>query len=297
MTNQRVLGILFGVSAGAMWTVETVLGKLLFQSLTFIQITASEVFFAALTTLIYGLARRELVKFNRKNVGRLLVLGLVGTVFAPLMYFLGLTYTFAVNASLIAHLQPLFIAIFGFYFLNEKLHKHDLIAGILIIFAAVIITSRTADNLISFKVGNFGDLIVFFAMLSWAIVAVPGKQLTREMSSALIVCSRFLIASAAFIPILLCLNQFAVSSIYQVLLGLSVGLGYIFYYEGLKRVKASQVALAELSSPFFTMVFAWYFLGEVVTPIQMIGVILLILGLYILTQERPVVEPSKSEKA
>ena len=286
MVNQKILGILFGVSAGATWAVEAILGKLLFRSFTFIQVAGSEVFFATLTAFAYILLRRERVKFNGKNIWNLLVVGVVGTVFAPLMFFFGLTQTFAINATLIAHLQPLFVAVFGFYFLKERLHKHDFTGGVLIILAAILITSRTAQNLVDFKIGNFGDLMVFFATLSWAIVAIPGKQLTKETSSVTIVSFRFLIASIVFIPILFCLNQLIVNSVYQVLLGVLVGLGYIFYYEGLKRIKASQVALTELSSPFFTAVFARYFLGETVTPMQVIGALLLMFGLYVLTREK-----------
>ncbi len=288
MADQKVLGILFGVGAGAMWAIEAILGKLLFSSFTFIQVTASEVFFAALTAFVYIIARREGVRFSGRNLGSFLVVGLVGTVFAPLMFFLGLTQTLAVNATLIAHLQPLFVAIFGFFVLKERLHKRDVAAGILAIFAVVLITGRTVDNLASLRLGNFGDLVVFFATLGWAIVAIPGKQLTKEVSSVVIVGYRFLIASIVFIPVLLYSNQLVINSIHQVLLGIVVGLGYIFYYEGLRRVKASQVALCELSSPFFAAILAWSFLGEKTTLMQISGAILLIMGLYILTQEKSI---------
>jgi len=294
VADQKVLGILFGVGAGAMWAIEAILGKLLFSSFTFIQVTASEVFFAALTAFVYIIARRECVRFSRRNLGNSLVVGLVGTVFAPLMFFLGLTQTLAVNATLIAHLQPLFVAIFGFFVLKERLHKRDVAAGILTIFAVVLITGRTVDNLASLRLGNFGDLVVFFATLGWAIVAIPGKQLTKEASSVVIVGYRFLIASIVFIPVLLLSNQLVINSIFQVLLGIVVGLGYIFYYEGLKRVKTSQVALTELSSPFFTAILAWIILGEKTAPMQIVGAILLMLGLYILAQEKPMASKTQN---
>jgi len=290
VTDQKVLGILFGVGAGAMWAIEAILGKLLFSSFNFVQVTASEVFFAALTAFVYIIARRERVRFSRKNLGSFLVVGLVGTVFAPLMFFLGLTQTLAVNATLIAHLQPLFVAILGFFLLKESLHKQDIVAGLLTIFAVVLITGRTLDNLANLRLGNFGDLVVLLATLGWALVAIPGKQLTKEVSSVVIVGYRFLIASIVFIPVLLFSNQLIVNSIFQVLIGIVVGVGYIFYYEGLKRVKASQVALCELSSPFFVAIMAWSFLGEKTSPMQIVGAILLMLGLYILTREKSTAE-------
>lgn len=293
MVDQQILGLLFGVCAGAIWAVEAVLGKMLFHSATFLQVAATEAFFAALTAFAYTLVRRTHMKLTRKNVSKLLAVGLVGTVFAPVMYFFGLSQTFAVNASLIAHLQPLFVSLFGFYFLKERLQKRDFLAGLLIVCAAVLITSRTVDNLAAFTFGNLGDLTVVFATVSWAIVAIPGKQLTEETSSVLIVCYRFIIASLVFLPLLLILNQLVITSPYQILLGVLVGLGYIFYYEGLRRSKASHIALTELSAPFFTAILAWHFLGEIITPMQTIGATLLLCGLLVLTQERSVARSSE----
>jgi len=289
VTNQKVLGVLFGISAGAMWAAEAILGKLLFRSFDFIQVAALEAFFGTLTAFAYVFLRRERVNLDRKDTWNLLVVGLVGTVFASLMYFRGLTETYAVNATLIGHMQPLFVAFFGFYFLKEGLHKHDLVAVMLMISAAILITTRTPAGLVGFRFGNRGDLMVLFATVSWAFVAIPGKRLTEKASSVVIVGCRFLIASLAFMPVLLGLNRLIVSSIEQVLLGVLVGLGYVFYYEGLRRIKAGQIALTELSAPFFTAVFAWYLLNEIVTPMQIVGALLLASGLYVLTLEKPLV--------
>jgi len=285
MVDQKILGVLFGVAAGAMWAIETVLGKIMLSSLSFIQVTASEVFFAAITAFVYILLSGKSVRIKGASLRDLLSVGLIGTVFAPLVYFFGLTLTFAVNATLIAHLQPFFVSIFGFFFLREKLHKHDVIGGVLIGLAAILITGRTLDNLMNFRLGNIGDLVVLLATMGWAFVAVPGKRLTKNVGSATIVGYRFLFASAVFLPMLLFMNQLVIKSVYQALIGITVGLGYIFYYEGLKRIKAGQVALTELSSPFFAAILAWVLLGEYTTIIQIAGASLLIAGLVILTRE------------
>jgi drug/metabolite transporter (DMT)-like permease len=284
MQNQQLLGVFFGIGAGAVWAIEAILGKLLFQSLSFLQVAASEAFFATLTCFLYILARCQRPKQVRSNVKRILVLGLVGTVLAPLLYFSGLSQTLAINATLIAHLQPLFVAYFSHLFLKEYLHRYDYLAGGFVFIAVLLITGRSLENLLVLQLGTVGDVMVFFAMLSWAIVAIPGKLLTRHMESIMIVFFRFLIASSIFFPTLILLNQLVFPTILQAALGAFVGFGYILYYEGLKRIKASQLALTELSAPFFVMVLAYYFLGEATTFLQGSGMILLFLGLYLLTR-------------
>jgi drug/metabolite transporter (DMT)-like permease len=277
--------MIFGISAGAIWAVETILGKFLFSSFTFIQVAASEIFFATLIAFLYIIVKRDWTRFDRQTIQYLVIVGVVGTVVAPLLYFFGLLHTFAVNATLIAHMQPLIIFVLGHVFLKEQLSKQDLIGGMLIIVAAVLITSRNIENLTTLNLGNFGDLTVFCAMGCWAIVAVPGKQLTETVPSSVIVGFRFLIASIVMVPLLLYLNQLIITSIYQVLLGSLGGLGYVFYYEGMKRLKASQVAFTELSSPFFIAFLAWLLLGELVTAFQVVGILLLMAGLYILSKK------------
>lgn len=284
MLNQRLVGVLFGISAGAVWAIEAILGKFLFQSFSFLQVAASEAFFATLVCFLYLAGHRQRPKLVRSNLTRILMIGFVGTVLAPIFYFSGLSQTLAINATLIAHLQPLFVGYFSYFFLKEHLHRYDYLAGGLVFLAVILITGRSIENLLALQLGTIGDVLVFFAMLSWAIVAIPGKLLTHHMDSIMIVFLRFLIASSIFFPMLILVDQFVFPTILQAILGALVGVGYILYYEGLKRIKASQLALTELSAPFFAMVLGYYFLGEATTMLQGIGMLALFVGLYLLTR-------------
>lgn len=281
---RKALGVLFGTLAGAMWSIEAIIGKTLLSSLSFIQVTASEAFFAFIMSLAYVLLSGRPLLCKGLSLRDILIIGVVGSVIAPAAYFLGLSWTLAINATLLAHLQPLFVLILGLIFLNEKPCRDDIFGGLMMGLAAILITSRSVENLAALRLGNLGDIIVLLATLCWATVAIPGKRLAMAADSVLIVSYRFLIASAAFLPMLAILNQLAIESIYQVVLGVVAGLGYIFYYEGLKRIKASQVALTELSSPFFTAILAWLILNERLTIMQAFGAIFLLVGLVLLAR-------------
>ena len=284
VVNRKIFGVLFGVLAGVMWAFEAILGKILLPSLNSIQIAASESLFAAITSFTYILLSGKPIKVKASHKTDILFVGLVGSVLAPIAYFLGLKLTFAINATLLAHIQPLFISILGFLFLGEKIQRNDVIGGLMIGAAAILVSGRNLENLSNLRF-NVGDLVVLLATFCWALAAIPGKRLTETNSSMLIVGYRFLVASIFFIPLLLILDQLMIKSIYQVILGVIIGLGYIFYYEGLRRIKASQVALTELSSPLFTAILAWFTLKEYMTWLQAIGALLLVAGLIILAHE------------
>ncbi|RJS83928.1 hypothetical protein CW706_05185, partial [Candidatus Bathyarchaeota archaeon] len=65
----------------------------------------------------------------------------------------------------LAHLQPLFVSIFGFFFLKERIHKYDVIGGVMIGLAVILIIGRILDNIVNLKLGNMGDLAVLLATL------------------------------------------------------------------------------------------------------------------------------------
>ncbi|MGP1609179.1 MAG: EamA family transporter, partial [Burkholderiales bacterium] len=53
--------------------------------------------------------------------------------------------------------------------------------------------------------------------------------------------------------------------------------------EGLKRIGANQVSLVGCVGPLATMVFAWMFLGEAMTLVQLAGAALVLAGVLIIS--------------
>lgn len=96
---------------------------------------------------------------------------------------------------------------------------------------------------------------------------------------------RFIIASVVFGAYLLSTSSLAIDNPYQVLVGITVGIGTILYYEGLKRIKTAQVSALELSTPFFAILLGFFVLGEMVTIMQISAILLLFFGIYCLSMK------------
>jgi len=97
------------------------------------------------------------------------------------------------------------------------------------------------------------------------------------------ICNK--IASIALAVYLILTSTISVSNIYQISVRIATGTGQILYYEGLKRLKASQVGALELSTPFFAAILSFFVLGEVTTFMQIAGIIFLIVGVYFLSRK------------
>jgi len=150
-----------------------------------------------------------------------------------------------------------------------------------------LVTTKTLKNLSTLKLGTVYDLFVLFATVAWATTGVVARKYLKNMNAGVVTfyrfLYRFLIASAIFMIYLVLTSSIVVSNIYQVLIGITVGGGYILYYEGLKRIKAAQSSALELSTPFFAALLGFFVLGELVTVMQVLGIFLLFIGVYFLS--------------
>jgi drug/metabolite transporter (DMT)-like permease len=270
-----------------MWALEPIFAKLAYENSDFLQTSVIRAIGVVLVAVLYIVLRgRRNFKITRKQFSKLIYVALAGTIIGDLVYFYALTRIPVLNAVLIAHMQPIFIVLIGFFFLKEdKLTKYDYIGIVIMIIAGVLVTTQTLENLSAIKLGTTGDVYVLIATVAWATTTIVVRKYLRDLDAGIVTFYRYLFASAVFIVYLSLHSSLVLSNIYQILVGVIVGAGTILYYEGLKRIKAAQVGALELSTPFFAALFGFCILGERVTVLQMMGIALLFAGVYLLSKK------------
>lgn len=285
--DSKKTGVLAILGASLMWSVEPIFAKLAYANSDFIQTSGIRAIVVAITALLYVLLTgKKNLKVRKSEIPKFVYIGIAGTVFADLLYFFALTKIPVINAVLIGHMQPIFIILIGFFILKEdKLTKFDYLGILVMIFAGVLVTTKTAGNLSDMKFGTMGDIYVLMATVAWATTAIVMRKYLKGVNAGVITFYRYTIASVIFVVYLLLKSSLVVANMYQVLVGLVVCVGTILYYEGLKRIKAAQVSALELSTPFFAVIFAFLILGEVVTVMQISGVVLLVIGVFLISRK------------
>lgn len=286
MDTKRI-GVLAIIGASVMWALEPIFAKLAYGNSDFLQTSAIRAIVVALTAVIYVLfTNKSHFKVTKKQIPKLVYIGIVGTVIADLLYFFSLTKISVVNAVLIGHMQPVFIILIGFFILKEdKLTKYDYIGILIMMVAGLFVTTKTLQNLFMLKLGTRGDLFVLLATIAWATTAIVMRKYLRDLNAGVLTFYRFFIASIVFVIYLLSTSSIMLSNPYQVIVGIVVGIGTILFYEGLKRIKAAQVSALELSAPFFAALLGFLILGEIVTVMQILGIVLLMIGIYFLSKK------------
>ena len=280
-------GVLAILGASLMWAIEPILAKLAYANSDYLQTSAIRAIVVALTALLFVLfTNKGNLKVTKKQLPKLVYIAVAGTIFADLLYFFSLTKIPVINAVLIGHMQPIFIVLIGFFILKEdRLTKFDYLGIFIMITAGVLVTTKTPENLYMIKLGTVGDIYVLLATVAWATTAIVMRKYLKQLNAGVVTFYRFSIASVIFVVYLLLKSSLVLSNIYQVLVGLIVGVGTILYYEGLKRIKAAQVSALELSTPFFAAVFAFLILRELVTVMQISGIVLLAVGIFFLSRK------------
>ena len=286
--HTKTIGIIAILCASIMWAFEPIFLKLSYETSDFIQTTTIRALFALLVAFVYIIIKRKPneLKLSKKDVAPLMYIAVVATLFADFMYVYSLTQVPVINAVIIGHMQPIFIILFGFFILkSDKLTSFDYIGIFLMILSGILVTTRTIENLISFQLGTLGDLFVLSATIAWATTAIATRKYVKHVNTGVLAFYRFSIAAVVLSLFLLVNNKFFIANLYQVGVGIIVGLGTILYYESLTRLKAAQTSALELSTPVFATILAFYLLFEVPTIMQIIGVVFLFLGLYFISKK------------
>lgn len=282
----KKVGVMAIIGASIMWAIEPIFAKLAYRNSDVLQTSTIRAVFVALTALFYALITKGDLRINRKQFGALVYLALAGTVIADLLYLLALSKVPVINAILIGHLQPIFIVLISFLIMREeKLTIFDYMGMLVMMIAGLMVTTRTIDNLTALKLGTSGDLIVLSATVAWATTAVAMRKYLRDMNAGVVAFYRFTMAAVIFIVYSLVRSNVSIANIYQILIGITVGIGIILYYEGMKRIKAAQVSALELSTPFFGAFLSFIVLKETVTVLQISGILLMFAGVYLLARK------------
>jgi len=276
----KTIGMLATLGASIAWALEPIFAKLSYANADFLETSTVRAIFVTLIALTYAfITNKGNLKVNKKQFSILVYIALAGTLFADLIYFFALTKIPVINAVLIGHMQPIFIVFMGFFCLKEdKLTKFDYAGIFFMIIAGLLVTTKTLTNLSMLRLGSVYDLVVLSATIAWATTGIVMRKYLKQMNAGVVTFYRFFIASIVLVIYLISTSSVLFSNIYQILVGVIVGVGYILYYEGLKRIKAAQSSALELSTPFFATLLGFYILGELVTVMQIFGILLLFVG-------------------
>ncbi len=271
-------GFLYSSLASLAWAVSIVLLRILLQNGEDVYNVVFWSSFIALPYWIYQFSksRDELRRIQKRDVYIILGMGIISTVFISVTESLALKYSPAINYSFLIRTVIVFTFVFAYLFLGEKISKKKIILGTIMLTGAYILS--TNGKAISFSVGDG------FTILEAALIAfgnnVLGKMSTNRMSVNFSSSSMQLVG---FIPILLITVMYSritipVSITWIVILTILYIVITRLRFTAYKHASASYITMIFSFTPVFVSFMAIPLLREYMTPIQIIGGLLIILS-------------------
>lgn len=248
-------------------------------------------FLAGLLGFVY------LVKFNKKKIVRseinikyIIVLSLIQTFIQYMIYYIALSNTAGVKASIIQATNAFMVVIISLILLpGEKVSPNTIFAIALGTLGIVIVNGGFGNIGSEFNLKGEGLILLstFFNALASVYVRKNGK----DQNEFFVTASQFVLGSIPLIIIGLMTYKSSLAFTPKALLLLMYGAfisatAYVIWNSVLKYQPASEMGMYKLFIPIFGSILSVIVLGESFTKELLIGLILVILGSLILNINR-----------
>jgi drug/metabolite transporter (DMT)-like permease len=286
------IGIACVLAGSVAFSAKPVLVKAAYQNgIDTMSLLALRMLFAApLFLLMAWWAGRPAVAFTAREIAGIVFLGFLGYYLGSFLDLAGLQYISAGFGRLILYLYPTLVLLMSAAFLQQPLRGRQLVSLGLSYAGIALVFSAEAQLGASLPLTIWGALLVFGSAVTYATYLVAGSRLVHKFGSMRFSAYASLIATGFVIAHFMAIRPLqalvVVPEVYVLVAVLAVFATVLPLWlmaEGLKRIGANQVSLVGCVGPLATMAFAWMFLGEAMTLVQLAGAALVLAGVLIIT--------------
>jgi len=201
------------------------------------------------------------------------------------MFFAAIPRTSIAVATVVFHIQPIWVVLFGALLLRQPITRGQWIATPVAL-CGLALTTGLLDNLHAVQLTNadyiLGLLLCMGGSLSYAAVTLLAKTSPAISPYSL---SFWQCAVGAVVlgwaPCVFGWPQEA--SVWAWLAGLGVihtGFAYVILFAGMARLALGQIAVLQFVYPLAAVLFDWLVYGTTLSPLQLLGVVLMGLAVW-----------------
>ena len=289
MKRETLTGYAFALFTILVWASTFISSKILLATYTPAQIMLTR-FFLAYTAL--WLRRPKRMALSWRQELSFVVLGLTGCSVYFYTENTALTYTLASNVSIIVAAAPIFTAILAHFSGQERFHRGTLL-GFLVAFSGVILV--VCNGTFVLKLNPRGDLLALSAAGCWAVYSVLLRHISRGLDPVLVTRRTMFWGILTALPIVLLEGApYPLSPLFTpvvagnlLFLGLiGSALCFVLWNKAFRLLGVVTTNNFIYLTPFVTAVVARLVLQEPISPLALLGAILITAG--VVVSQRPV---------
>ena len=196
-----------------------------------------------------------------------------------------LEYTTVASSTVLVSTSPLFVAITAWLFLREKIGP-AVIAGLVVALAGSAVIGLS-DRSGGMRNALLGDLLAFAGAVTVAGYLLIGRRLRAKLSLIPYIAVVYGTAAVVMLAMVLVTRERVVgysptTYLWFLLLALVPQLlGHSAFNWALAHLPATFVAVATLGEPIGSTILAYIILGEMPTPIKIVGAVLILAGIVV----------------
>ncbi len=226
--------------------------------------------------------------------GAMTLLGLSGVFLYNIFFFTGLQSVEAGRASMIIAVNPVVTTLLAMLLLGERYTFLRKIGMLLSVCGAFIVISRGEPTaLLQGDLAGGGELYIVGCVLSWSAYTLIGKQLLKNIEPLVAVAYSCTIGACLLAIVTVCSGHLPELSYLNIKAGACVlylgffgtSLGFIWFYDGVKRLGAGRAAMYVNLVPVSGVLLGILFLDEKIGSSLLIGGAFVFSGLYLLNRK------------
>jgi drug/metabolite transporter (DMT)-like permease len=227
------------------------------------------------------------LSFDRRDVSRLLGLGLLGNVLYQVLFIYGIDGTRAGNAALMLSTVPLVVTILSVALRHESISATGW-GGVLLSISGIAVILWGSSRGVQFGSDTLrGDVMTLAAAVGWSVYTVLSSPYVQKYGALPVTTLTLWTGTVGLLavsaPALAAQEWGSVSPGAWSGLAfsgvLSIALAYILWYYGVRHLGSSRTAVYSNTVPVVALLVAWLTLGEVPTWAQVGGTAMILGGI------------------
>ena len=239
--------------------------------------------------------RGEGLRIASHDIRSILWLGFIANAFYQFLFVLGLARTGAGNGALIMALSPVFAFLIGVATGREHFSRGVLI-GIIMSLAGVAAIVAFGSEGISFAGSWRGDLLMMAASICWGWQSAESTRLLGKYGPIRLTVATMIAGTAMMVPMslpwIIAQPWPSIAPIAWLGLGysalLSIAYGYFVWAHALNTIGVARTSVFNNLTPIVALLAGWLLLGENPVASQIAGVVLVLVGVFIVRSRKPI---------
>jgi len=285
-------GLFAGLGAASIWGGMYVVSKVVLEVIPPFSLLTIRLLMGALTLWLVIYFRKNRPTFTREQFWASLLVGFVGYGISLGFQFVGTKLSTASNGSLVTSATPAFVLLFAPFILGEKTTIRRIVALLISTLGVVaVIDPRNAELSPSLFWGNMSLLA---AALTWALYSVLVRKVSKSID--LLTSSTVMLLGGLPSSIAFGVWEIQTLGIGEITMGIIGGLLFLgiistavamyLWNHAFAELPAAVASLTFFAQPVVGTLLGWFFLAERITPLFLLGGVLIGIGILIATLEK-----------